>query len=160
MGVREKLWYYCPRPIRQGIRGLNDYRKPRWWKRSVRSYWLICVLLPFVAILMVLGTLFLQGVTMLTEVLRYAIITGVLTATAYYIRKINSLKVWRAIWILLGACGIGTLILVVMLGVFGKILVLSLGPELALLLSFGTAIVLGALLGDYIGKRRGYQPLG
>ena len=107
-----------------------------------------------------LGTLFLQGVTTLTEVLRYAIVTSVLTATAYYIRKTNSLKLWRVIWILLGVGGRGTLVLVVLLGVFGKTLVLHLSPELALLLSFGVAIVLVALIGDYIGKRRGYLPLG
>ena len=160
MGVREKLWYYCPRPIRQGIRRLNDYRKPRWWKRSVRSYWLIFVLLPFVAILIVHVALLLQGVTTLTELLKYAVITSVMIGTAYYIRKINSLKMWRAIWILLGACGIGTLILVVLLGVFGKTLVLVLGPGPALLLSFGIAVPVGALLGDYVGKRRGYRPWG
>jgi hypothetical protein len=161
VGVREKLWYYCPRPIRQGIRRLNGYRKPGWWKRSIRSYWLIFVLLPFVAILVVLGALFLQGVMALTEVLKYAVVTSVLIATAYYIRKINSLKVWRIVWVLFVGVGvIGTLTLVVLLGVFGKTLVLSLGPEPALLLSFGVAIVLGALVGDYIGKRRGYQPLG
>jgi hypothetical protein len=160
VGVREKLWYYCPRPIKQGIRRLNDYRKPRWWKRSVRSYWLIFVLLPFVAILIVHVALLLQGVMALTEVLKYAIVTSVMIGTAYYIRKINSLKMWRAIWILLGVGGIGTLILVVLLGVFRKTLVVRLGPELALLLSFGIAIALGAILGDYIGKRRGYQPLG
>jgi len=138
---------------------LDDYRKPRWWKRSVRSYWLILVLLPFVAILIVLGALFLQGVTTLTELLKYAVVTSVLTATAYYIRKINSLKVWRAVWILLGVGVIGTLILVVLMGVFGKTLVLVFGPGPALLLSFGIAIPVGALLGDYIGKRRGYRPL-
>lgn len=160
MGVREKLWYYCPRPIRQGIRRLNYYRKPGWWKRSVRSYWLIFVLLPFVAILIVLGALFLQGVTALTELLKYALVTSMLIATAYYIRRISSLKLWRMIWIMFGACGIGTLILGVLLGVFGKTLVLLLGPWPALLLSFGVAIALGALLGDYIGKRRGYRPWG
>ena len=138
---------------------LDDYRKPRWWKRSVRSYWLILVLLPFVAILIVLGALFLQGVTTLTELLKYAVVTSVLTATAYYIRKINSLKVWRAVWILLGVGVIGTLILVVLMGVFGKTLVLVFGPGPALLLSFGIAIPVGALLGDFIGKRRGYRPL-
>jgi hypothetical protein len=162
VGVREKLWYYCPRPIRQGIRRLNDYRKPRWWKRSVRSYWLILVLLPFVLILAVLGALFLQGATTLTELLKYAVVTSVMIGTAYYIRKINSLKVWRAIWILLGACGICMLVLVVLLGVFGKTLVLVFGPGArapALLLSFGIAIPVGALLGDYIGKRRDYRPL-
>ena len=156
----KKLWYYCPRPIKQGIRRLNDYRKPGWWKRSVRSYWLIFVLLPFVAILIVHVALLLQGVMALTEVLKYAIVTSVMIGTAYYIRKINSLKMWRAIWILLGACGIGTLILGVLLGVFGKTLVLLLGPGPALLLSFGVAIALGALLGDYIGKRRSYRPWG
>ena len=78
----------------------------------------------------------------------------------YYILKVNSLKLWRAIWILLGACGIGTLILAVMLGVFGKTLILYLGLRPSLLLSFVTAITVGALLGDYIGKRRDYRPFG
>jgi hypothetical protein len=66
----------------------------------------------------------------------------------------------RTIWILGGVGLIGTLILLVMLGVFGKTLVLYLGPGPALLLSFGTAIASGALLGDYVGKRRGYRPWG
>jgi hypothetical protein len=155
------MWFKNDRPPRaQGVRRLGDNRKPRWWKRSVRSYWLILVLLPFVLILVVLGALFLQGVTTLTELLKYAVVTSVMIGTAYYIRKINSLKVWRAIWILLGACGIGTLILVVLMGVFGKTLVLVFGPGPALLLSFGIAIPAGALIGDYIGKRRDYRPLG
>jgi Mg/Co/Ni transporter MgtE len=68
--------------------------------------------------------------------------------------------VWRTVWVLLGACGIGTLIAGVMLGVFGKTLILYLGPGPSLLLTFVTAITVGALLGDYIGKRRGYRPLG
>jgi hypothetical protein len=143
-----------------GIRRLDDYRKPRWWKRSVRSYWLIFVLLPFVAILIVLGALFLQGVTALAEILKYVIITSVAIAFAYYIRKTNSLKVWRTVWVLLGACGIGTLMAGVMLGVFGKTLILYLGPGPSLLLTFVTAITVGALLGDYIGKRRDYRPWG
>jgi len=139
---------------------VDDYRKPRWWKRSIRSYWLIFVLLPFAAILVVLGALFLQGVTALAEILKYVIITSVAIAFAYYIRKTNSLKVWRTVWVLLGACGIGTLIAGVMLGVFGKTLILYLGPGPSLLLTFVTAITVGALLGDYIGKRRDYRPFG
>jgi hypothetical protein len=139
---------------------VDDYRKPRWWKRSIRSYWLIFVLLPFVVILIVLGALFLQGVTALAEILKYAVITSVAIAFAYYIRKTNSLKVWRTVWVLLGACGIGTLIAGVMLGVFGKTLILYLGPGPSLLLTFVTAITVGALLGDYIGKRRDYRPFG
>ena len=142
------------------IRRLDDYRKPRWWRRSVRSYWFIFVLLPFAVISAVLGALFLQGVTALAEILRYVVISSVLIAFAYYIRKTNSLKVWRTVWVLgLGAGGIGTLILAVMLGVFGKTLILYLGPGPSLLLTFVTAITVGALLVDYIGKRRGYRPL-
>jgi len=139
---------------------LDDYRKPRWWKRSVQSYWFIFVLLPFAVISAVLGALFLQGVTVLTEILRYVLITSVAIAFAYYMRKTNSLKVWRTVWVLgLGAGGIGTLILAVMLGVFGKTLILYLGPGPSLLFTFVTAITVGALLGDYIGKRRDYRPL-
>jgi hypothetical protein len=143
-----------------GVPRVDDYRKPRWWKRSIRSYWLIFVLMPFAAILIVLGALFLQGVTALAEILKYVIITSVAIAFAYYIRKTNSLKVWRTVWVLLGACGIGTLIAGVMLGVFGKTLILYLGPGPSLLLTFVTAITVGALLGDYIGKRRDYRPFG
>jgi len=139
---------------------VDDYRKPRWWKRSIRSYWLILVILPFVLILVVLGALFLQGVMALTELLKYAAVTSVFIATAYYIRRIASPKFWRMIWIFfIGVGGIGTLISLVLLGVFGKTLVLLLGPGPAFLLSFGVTIALGALLGDYIGKRRGYRPL-
>ena len=138
---------------------MGDYRKPRWWKRSVRSYWLIFVLLPFAVILSVLGALFLQGTAALAEIAKYIIVTSVFTAFAYYIRWKNSLKVWRTIWILLGACGIGTVIMAVIMGVFGKTLIFYLGPGLSLLLVFVTAIVVGALLGDYIGKRRDYRPL-
>ena len=139
---------------------MDDYRKPRWWKRSVRSYWFIFVLLPFAVISAVLGALFLQGVTALAEILRYVLITSVAIAFAYYMRKTNSLKVWRTVWVLgLGAGGIGTLILAVMLGVFGKTLILYLGPGPSLLLTFVTARTVGTLLGDYIGKRRGDRPL-
>jgi hypothetical protein len=145
----------------EGIRGLDDYRKPRWWKRSVGSYWLIFVLLPFAVMLAVIGALYLRGAAALTDLLKYAVITSVAIAAAYYIRKTPLPgNVGRATWIMLGACGIGTLILVVMLGVFGKTLVHYLGPGLALLISFVTAIGGGALLGDFIGKRRGYLPLG
>jgi hypothetical protein len=143
----------------EGVRRLDDYRKPRWWKRSVRSYWFIFVLLPFAVISAVLGALFLQGVTALAEILRYVVITSVLIAFAYYIRKTNSLKVWRTVWVLLGACGIGTLIAGGISVVFAKTLILYLGPGPSLLLTFVTAITVGALLGDYIGKRRGYRPL-
>jgi hypothetical protein len=60
---------------------------------------------------------------------------------------------------LLGACGIGTLIAGGISVVFGKTLILYLGPGPSLLLTFVTAITVGALLGDYIGKRRDYRPL-
>jgi hypothetical protein len=81
---------------------LDDYRKPRWWKRSIRSFWLIVVILPFVLILAVLGALSLQGVMTLTDLLKYAVITSVFIATAYYIRRQSSLKFWRMMWCLYG----------------------------------------------------------
>jgi hypothetical protein len=139
---------------------VDDYRKPRWWKRSIRSYWLFLVILPFVLMLAVLGALSLQGAMALPELLEYVAVTSVLIATAYYIRRKASLKSWRIVWVVGGGCGIATLILVVLLGVFGRTLVLLLGPGPAFLLSFGGALALGALLADYIGKRRNYRPFG
>lgn len=137
---------------------MDDYRKPRWWKRSVRSYWFILVLLPFAVILAVLGALFLQGTTTFTELLTYAVITSVLIATAYYVRKINSLNVWRAIWILLGVGVIGLLIMVPLKILLVDTLGAVLGWLPSFLLCYGIAVLVGALLGDYIGKRRGYRP--
>lgn len=135
---------------------MDDYRKSRWWKRSVRSYWLIFVLLPFAVILAVVGALFLQGVTTLTELLEYAVVTSVAIATAYYIRKTSSPTMWRVIWILFGVGVIGTLI-----GVALKILLVNiLGYGLGWFPPFLIALLVGALLGDYIGKRRGYRPWG
>jgi hypothetical protein len=110
--------------------------------------------------LAVLAALFLQGVMALMDLLKYAFITSVLIATAYYIRRKASPKLWRIIWIMFGACGIGFLMIAVLLGVFGKTLVLLLGPWPAFLLSFGIGIASGAMLADYIGKRRNYRPFG
>jgi hypothetical protein len=144
----------------EGAPGLDDYRKPRWWKRSVRSYWLFLVILPFVLILAVYGALVLQGVTTLTKLLTYAFVTIVLIATVYWIRSKASLKLFRIVWDVLLGSGIACVILVVLMGVFGETLVLVLGPGPALLLSFGVALASGALLADYVRKRRNYRPWG
>jgi hypothetical protein len=138
---------------------LDDYRKPRWWKRNLRSFWLTVVILPFVLILAVLGVLFLQGLMTLTDLLKYAVITSLFIATGYYIRRQSSLKFCRMMWILYGVCSIGILTSAVLLGVFGRTLVLLLGQGPAFLLSLGISIALGVLVGDNIGKRRDYRPL-
>jgi hypothetical protein len=95
----------------------------------------------------------------LTELLKYAVVTSVMIGTAYYIRKINSLKVWRAIWILLGATVIGLLILVPLKILLVDTLGAVIGWLPSFLLCYGIAVLVGALLGDYIGKRRDYRPL-
>jgi len=160
VGAREKLWYYCPRPIRQGIRRLNDYRKPGWWKRSIRSYWLIFALVPFVVVLIVYGALFLQGIATLTELLTYAVVTSVLITVAYHIRKLSSPNVWRIVWILVGVGVIGFPTSVALAFLLVNTLGSAIGSIPLLLLSFGIAVVVGAFLGDRLGKRRDYQPLG
>jgi hypothetical protein len=146
--------------VLDGVRRLDDYRKPEWWKRSIRSYWLVFVLLPFVIILIVLGALFLQGVTTLTELLGYAVVTSAFITVAYYIRKTSSLTVWRTVWILFGVGVIGFPVSVAS----AILLVNTLGSVIGFfppfLLSLGIAVLAGAFLGDRLGKRRGYQPLG
>jgi hypothetical protein len=110
--------------------------------------------------LIVYGALFLQGVTTLTELLTYAVVTSVLITIAYYIRKLPLPNVWRIVWILVGVGVIGFPTSIAL----AFLLVNTLGPVLSsippLLLSFAIAVVVGALLGDRLGKRRGYQPLG
>jgi hypothetical protein len=139
---------------------LNNYRKPGWWKRSVRSYWFLFVLIPFTAVLAVYGVLTYLGLAELDELLIYMGVTIVAIATAYYVRTNPSPRLWRTIWVLSGIGVIGFPISVVLAILLVKALSPIIGWWPPLALSMATAIIIGGLLGDQIGKRRGYRPLG
>ncbi len=78
-------------------------------------------------------------------------------ALSYYIRTIATKKMWRAIYIMLGAGGIGFWCLLLPIG-------LLFGPNIQLVpiwlrmpLMF-ILVVVGAYIGDWLGKRRDYMP--
>jgi membrane protease YdiL (CAAX protease family) len=139
---------------------LNDYRKPKWWKRSVKSYWFLFVLMPFIAVLAVFGVLIYLGLEGLGTLLTYIGVTTIAVATSYFLRKNSSPRLWRTIWVLGGIGVIGFPISVVLAILLTKALSPIAGWPPPLFLSIAIAIIIGGLLGDQIGKRRGYRPLG
>ncbi len=102
------------------------------------------------------------------QLLSWLVATSVSGIFFYYLYKLNSLTVWRAIWIFghAGISGMGIIILyIVLLGpIFGSVFPPS--PDVSYrffsLLVFaivvGSCIVIGGILGDRLGKRRNYRP--
>jgi hypothetical protein len=139
---------------------LDDYRKPSWWKKSIRSYWYVFVLVPFTAVLAVYSVLVYLGIAELNQLLTYIIVTVIAIAISYYLRTIPSSKLWRKIWIVIGVGVIGFPLAIALGLLFNAILRPVTGWVLPNLLAYVAAIVLGGLLGDQIGKRRDYRPFG
>jgi len=139
---------------------LNDYKKPGWWKRSVRSYWLLFVLIPFAVVSAVFGVLVYLGLTELTKLLIYVVVSSIAIAVSYYIRTIPSSSLWRKIWIIIGVGVIGFPLAVVLGFLLNAVLSPITGDLLAFILSYVLAIILGGFLGDKIGKMRDYRPFG
>lgn len=110
-------------------REARDWRKPNWWKRSVRSYWLLIVLINAAEIMaFTLIALSLQ-IFSIVELVGGVVLTIVLLSIAYYIRVKFSIKIWRALWILFPYRPCGT--------------------WATLLIIFAVPIVIGAFIGDW-----------
>jgi hypothetical protein len=139
---------------------LENHRKPNWWKRSIRSYWLLFIIVPFIVILAVYGLLIYLDLAKLEDFLIYVIVTAIAIPIVYYIHTIRSPNVWKAFWVLFGVGVIGFLLLIAL----GILLEPTLDPIIgvlpSLLFSLIAAIIIGGFLGNQIGKRRGYRPFG
>jgi len=85
-------------------------------------------------------------------------LTLVCICIAYYIRVRPSTKVNRALYILLGITPIG-FILWIFLAVsgIGRWLTDNLGVWPSLIIGFTVPYIIGAFIGDWIGKRRNYR---
>ncbi len=140
-----------------------DYRKPLWWKRSVRSYWFLIGVVPFASMLIIYSLMINLGILLPIDILLAVAIGVPMYGLSYYIRTVNSKRLHRTMFILIGSCFIG----------FWFILV----PLTFLLVSFGVwsllgpvpwwlgmplvtipPLVAGAFIGDWLGKRRDYRP--
>ena len=124
--------------------------KPPWWK----PLW-IAVLLTTIAS-GVVGYFLLH--VPLERVAGGVALTFFCIGIAYYIRVRTSMKVNRAIYILLGITPIGfCLWILYALSGIGRFLTTHPGYWPSFIVAFTVPHIVGALIGDWIGRRRNYR---
>lgn len=123
--------------------------KPWWWK----PYWIILVIFSL-ALALVLP--FFADVTIERSILGL-VLTLLCIGFAYYIRIRPSMRVNRAIYILIGITPIGFVLGTISVFTLNRTLLLNkTGTWPVILLCLAICFGVGALIGDWIGKRRGY----
>jgi hypothetical protein len=129
----------------------DETPRSRWW----RPLWLAVLLLTAILIAM---SYFIQQIPLET-VLGTAALTFLMIGIAYYIRIRPSMKVNRAIYIWIGITPIGFALWIVFIVLSGvsRFLTTYLGPELGFVIGIIAPLTIGALVGDWIGKRRNYR---
>ncbi len=76
---------------------------------------------------------------------------------AYYVRVRPSLKLNRALYILLGISPLGFILMILyIVSGIGSFIAAHLGPVPNLIIGFIVPYIVGAFIGDWIGKRRNY----
>ncbi len=133
-------------------------QKPQWWKRSVRSFWLSMGVVSF-AIMIIFYVIVIGYGILPPPQLFLAIAVGIpMYGMSYYLRTIATERMWRAVFIMLGASGIGFWCLigpsVFLFAPFFRSIPWWIGMPLLTIPS----VVIGAFIGDWIGKRRDYRP--
>jgi hypothetical protein len=131
--------------------------KPQWWKRSVRSYWLSVGAISFVTMIIFFSILIGLGVLPPIQLV-LSIVGGIAAyAMSYYFRTVATKRMWRAVFIMLGAGGIGfwclALPIALLFGPTIRLLPFWLGLPLLYILP-----VIGGFIGDWFGKKRDYRP--
>ena len=124
--------------------------KPRWW----RPLWIASLLGIIISALV----LFLSGYVPLERMILGLVISFICLGVAYYIRVRSSMKVNRALYILLGITPIGfSLWMAWAVSGIGRWLTNMIGAFPSLIISWVVCLGIGALIGNWIGKRRNYQ---
>ncbi len=124
--------------------------KPRWWK----PLWIAVVAVNVAWILF--GFFILQYP--IERVALLTLFTFFCLGFAYYIRVRPSLKVNRTLYVLLGITPIGFAIWIVFaISGLGRWLTNTVGAFPSLLIGWAVCLSIGALIGDWIGKKRNYQ---
>jgi hypothetical protein len=124
--------------------------KPGWWK----PLWIATILLTIASGFI---SYFLLNVPLERTVSAIAL-TFFCIGIAYYIRVRPSMKVNRALYILLGITPIGfSLWMVLAVSGLGRWLTNMVGAFPSLIIGWVVCLGIRALIGDWIGKRRNYQ---
>ncbi len=133
-------------------------QKPQWWKRSVRSFWFFVGVVSFTIMIIISIAMINLGILPPIQLFLAVAIGIPMYAMSYYFRTIATKRMWRVIFILIGSCFIGFwFILVPSVYLFAPVIRLIpwwIGMPLLTI----PPLVLGAFIGDWIGKRRDYRP--
>ena len=133
-------------------------QKPQWWKRSVRSFWLSVGVVSFAAMVIIYSILIGLGIMPPIQLVLSIAVGIPMYAMSYYFRTVATKKMWRAVFIMLGASGIGLWCLILPLGLFFGPFTRSIPWMMGWTLLMITSVIIGAIMGDWIGKRRDYRP--
>jgi hypothetical protein len=123
--------------------------RPWWWK----PLWAYCAL----SIVGMGFIMYFYSNVLFWDVLGGVSLTLVCVGVAYYVRVRPNIKVNRAIYILLGISPIGFLLMIALL-VSGFVQFLR--PYLgwgAFIITVTVPYIIGAFVGDWIGKKRSYR---
>jgi hypothetical protein len=124
--------------------------KPKWWK----PLWIAVLLTTIVS--GVAGHFLLH--LPLEEIVSGVALTFLCIGIAYYIRVRSSMNMNRTIYILFGITPIGfSLWIFYALSGVGYFLTTHLGPWPSLILGFTVPYIIGAFIGDLIGRQRNYR---
>ena len=124
--------------------------KPRWW----RPLWIVTLLGIIVSALFS----FIIFRVPLERAILGLVLSFLCVGFAYYIRVRPSIKVNRALYILLGITPIGfSLWLVLAVSGLARWLTNTVGAFPSLIIGWAVCFGIGALIGDWLGKRRNYQ---
>ena len=132
-------------------------QKPQWWTLSVRSYWLSVGVVSFATMAIIYSILIGLGILPPIQLVLSIVVGIPMFALSYYFRTVATKRMWRAVFIGLGAGGIGFWCLALPIGLlFGP--TIRLIPFWLRLPITYIPVVVGAYIGDWIGKRRDYRP--
>jgi len=128
-----------------------EYIRPRWWK----SLWLLTIISMIASGVLAYFFLYREFV----RILIFEVIFSIALGFAYYIRVRPSLRVNKAIYILLGITpiGFGLCLLYGLTGISRYLINLGSGWIWLNLSIFIILLVIGGFIGNWIGKKRDYH---
>lgn len=123
----------------EGVYGADTEKPKPWWRKPL---WIGAILF---TIALVLALLMLPLRLVVIRVAAFLLMLGLV----YYVHSRP-----RALWIVLGATGIGFLLMLILaFSGIARSVTDNLGAGPSLIIFFAVPLIIGALIGDWIGRR-------